>query len=177
MKRIFIVLVLLLTLTTLSHADLGLKSVAPQIGVIFPENPFNTGFEIGVTANMGEFAPSFALFPLINYWSAGGGEGIYDWSFSNFQIGADAHYYVKDLPGFFAGAGLTLNFMSISSDYDVPGFGPVSASVSETKVGFGLVAGYEMPIDKYKGFVKGKYNLISDVNTFELAIGLHFDIK
>ena len=177
MKRILTVVVLVLTLSAVSYADLGLKTVAPQIGVIFPEDPFNTGFQIGVTSNMGEFAPGFALFPLVNYWHAGGGDNGYDWSFSNFQLGGDVHYYVKELPGFFAGAGLSINFVSISAEYNIPGFGTYDGSSSDTKIGLGLLAGYEMPINKYTGFVKVKYHIISDVNTFAIVIGLHFDVK
>ena len=175
MQRILIVLVLVFSLATVSYGQqMGLKSVAPQIGVIFPEDPVSTGFEIGVIADMGEFYSNFSLFPLINYWTAGGSEYGYDLSFSNFQIGADVHYYTKDLPGFFAGLGLSLNFSSVSWDVSIPG---IPDSGSSTDVGLGILAGYEMPIDKYKGFVKGKFNIISNANTFELAVGLHFNVN
>lgn len=176
MKRVLPVLLLVFMLSGVSFADLGLKSVAPQIGLVFPKSPFSTGFEIGAIANMGEFSPGFGLYPLITYWHAGGSEAGVDLSFSNFQIGGDVQYYFKEAPGLFAGAGLSLNFMSVSTEVTVPGFGSYTASGSDTKVGLGLLAGYEMPIDKYKGFAKAKYNLISDTNTFELVIGLYFDI-
>jgi len=176
MKRVLTVLLLVFVLAGVSSADLGLKSIAPQIGVIFPESPYSTGFEIGATADLGEFAPQFTLLPLVTYWHAGGSESGLDYSFSNFQIGGDVHYNFKDAPGFFAGAGLSLNFLSFSEDYVDPVFGtPYTFDDSATRIGLGFLAGYEMPIDKYKGFVQAKYNIISDFGTFELVIGLHFN--
>ena len=99
MKRIAILLLFILSFSTSSSAQgLRLEAVAPQIGVIFPEDPFKTGFEIGAIANMGEFYKNIGLYPIINYWTAGG-----DASLSNFQIGGDVHYKTQDLKGFFAG--------------------------------------------------------------------------
>jgi hypothetical protein len=175
MKRVLPVLLLVFMLSGVSFADLGLKSIAPQVGLIFPKSPFSTGFEIGAIANMGEFSPGFGLFPFITYWHAGGSEFGTDVSFSNFQIGGDVQYYFKEAPGLFAGAGLSLNFESVSTEFSDPFLGTYSGSASETNIGFGILAGYEMPIDKYKGFVKAKYNLISDANTFELVVGLYFN--
>jgi hypothetical protein len=167
MKKLIVIMLIILSLTSISSAvGLKLEAVAPQIGVLFPEDPWETGFEIGAIANMGEFYQNIGLYPLVNYWTTGG-----DISFSNFQLGADVHYKTEDLKGFFAGLGLSFNFVSVSTE--ILG---VSYSDSEFDVGLGLFAGYEMPIDKYTGFVKGKYNLISDVNTFELVIGLYFDV-
>ena len=156
---------------------LGLKAVAPQLGIIFPEDPFSTGFNIGAVANLGEFYENIGLYPGLLFWSAGGEQSGVDVSFTNFQIVGDAHYYTKDLEGFFAGLGLSLNFLSSKSEYFNPFTNQTeSFSSSDTKVGFALFLGYEMPIDKYTGYVKGKYEIISDFSTFKIDFGLYFDV-
>lgn len=167
MRKFIILLVLILTVTTVSSAQgLRLEAVAPQIGVIFPEDPFNTGFEIGALANMGEFYENIGLYPFVNYWYAGG-----DTKLSNFQLGADIHYKTEDLKGFFAGLGLSLNFLW--TKWEALG---VTYKDSEFDSGLDMFVGYEFPIEKYTGFVKGKFNLISNTNTFELLVGLYFDM-
>jgi hypothetical protein len=51
-------------------------------------------------------------------------------------------------------------------------------SGSETDVGFDLLGGYEMPINKTTtGFAHLKYNIISDMNTFAVVFGVWFDMK
>ncbi len=175
---LLIILVLLVSFTGTSFSKgLGLKAVAPQIGIIFPESPFSTGFNIGAVANMGEFYKNIGLYPGLFYWSAGGDQSGIDVSFSNFQIVGDVHYYTEDLEGFFAGLGLSLNFLSFKSEFTEPITRQTfDFSESYTRVGLGLFVGYEMPISKYTGFVKGKYELISDFNTFKIDIGLYFDV-
>ncbi len=184
MRKLMLLLVVIILISSLSGPafgqKMGLKAIAPQLGIIFPEDPFSTGFNIGAVANLGEFYKNIGLYPALMYWSAGGDVSGVDVSFSNFQIAGDVHYYTEDLEGFFAGLGLSLNFLSAKYEYNetIPGFtGPYSASASDTKVGFAIFGGYEMPIDKYTGFVKAKYDIISDFSTFKIDFGLYFDMK
>ena len=167
MKRIIILFLIIAGFAmNVSAQGLKLKSIAPQIGVLFPEDPFKTGFEVGAIANMGEFYKNIGLYPIVNYWTTGG--NVY---FTNFQLGADIHYKTEDLEGFFAGLGLSFNFLSLKTE--VLG---VKYSDSEFDIGLGMFVGYEFPIEDYTGFVKGKFNLITDVNTFELLVGMYFDL-
>jgi len=183
MRKILLLVVVILLISSFSSnafgQKMGLKAIAPQIGIIFPESPFGTGFDIGAVANLGQFYKNIGLYPSLQYWSAGGDENGVDWSMSNFQIAGDVHYYTEDLEGFFAGLGLSLNFLSVEAEIKETIFGQVysgSASESKTRVGFAMFPGYEMPISKYTGFAKAKYELISDVNTFKIDIGMYFDM-
>lgn len=181
MRKVTFLLSVIMLLTCFTGTSfgkgLGLKAVAPQLGIIFPEDPFSTGFNIGAVANLGEFYENIGLYPGLLFWSAGGEQSGVDVSFTNFQIAGDVHYYTEDLEGFFAGLGLSLNFLSSKAEY----FNPLTSqtesySSSDTKVGFALFVGYEMPIDKYTGYVKGKYEIISDFSTFKIDFGLYFDV-
>ena len=108
------------------------------------------------------------------------GASSLDASASNFQIAVDVQYYLKDVEGLYFGGGLSLNFKSVTIDYppEVAAFlGESSSSGSETDVGFGLLGGYEMPINKKTtGFAHLKYNIISDLNTLAIVFGVWFDM-
>jgi hypothetical protein len=183
MKKLIAVMSLVLAfgfITTSSAAGLGLKAIAPQVGLVMPESPWNTGFHVGAKVNMGEVAKDFGLYPFIGYWSSKyswSGYGLSeDMTLSNIQIGADVHYHIADVKGLYAGGGLSLNLLSIKvPSFNYYGQGS-SATNSETKIGIGLLAGYELPVGKNLGFVQGKYNLISDFNTLELTVGMYFNL-
>jgi hypothetical protein len=185
MKKLFAVMILLLMFGFVSIGSaqgLGLKAIAPQVGLIMPASPWKTGFSIGAKANMGDLAEGIGLYPFAGYWSSKYTWSYYTWSsdltLSNIQIGADAHYHLPSVQGLYIGGGLSLNFMSVESAIpNIYGTGVTTASASDTKIGIGLLAGYEMPIGSNLGFVQGKYNLISDFNTLELTVGLYFNLK
>lgn len=179
MKNVVVMLVALVLFIAVpaSAGNLQLKSISGQAGVIFPED-LGTGFMLGASANMGELTENLNLVPLVGYWNSGKSENGWDWSFSNFQIGADVQYYLKDQKGLYFGGGLSLNFLSVSVDLpaDYIGFG-FETSSSDTKVGIDFLAGYEMPVGDNLGFANVKYHLISDVNTFMINVGMWFDMK
>jgi len=179
MKRfnLFTIILLSLCFITLASAqDLGLKQVGGKLGVVFPK-AWDTGFEIGATANMGELTDNLELFPVLSYWSFGAEVFSVDVSGSNFQVGADVHYLIENVEGLYVGGGLSLNFFST----EVGVFNPitqqtVTASGSTTEFGFAILGGYQMPIGDYTGFAEAKYNLISGFNTFEICVGILFDM-
>lgn len=142
-------------------------------GVIFPQDEWDTGFRIGVNSNLGELTDDLYLVPLAAYWSSGYTFGTFDLSLSNIQVGADVHYMIKNVKGLYAGGGLSLNFLSV----DFPNlFGQGTSSSSDTKIGIHLLSGYNVPIGNLDGFAEAKYNLVSDFNTFELTVGVYFDM-
>lgn len=168
------VAVMLLATIPVSASDIGLKRLSGKVGIIFPKD-LDMGFMLGAAADLGELTDDLKLIPLISYWNAGTTESGYDFSYSNFQIGADAQYYLKDVKGLYFGGGLSINFQSWS--WDVPA-GTIEDSGSNTDIGIGLLGGYEMPIGKTTtGFAQAKYNIISDANTFEINLGVWFDMK
>ena len=185
MKRIIVLMlvafVLSLTLPA-SASDMGLKRLNGQVGLLFPSSPgvdYGVSFLLGAGADVGEITDNLHLVPSLSYWilsadpESGAVEGV-DVSASNFQIAVDLQYYLKDVKGLYFGGGLSINFKSISVDYN----GTEVGSGSETDVGFDLLGGYEMPINKTTtGFAHLKYNIISDMNTFAVVFGVWFDMK
>lgn len=192
MRKIF-VLVMILSVLSLtlpaSASDMGLKRLNGQLGLLFPSTTglsYGVGFQIGAGADLGEITDNLNLVPSLSYWIMspdieGAESSGLDASASNFQIAVDVQYYLKDVKGLYLGGGLSLNFKSISIDYppEIAQFiGESSSSGSETDVGFGLLAGYEMPFNKKTtGFAHAKYNIISDMNTFAIVFGVWFDMK
>jgi len=169
-----------------SAANMGLKRLNGQAGLLFPSSPgidYGTSFLIGAGADLGELTDDLHLVPSLSYWimsadPEGGAIAGLDASASNFQIAADVHYYLKDVKGLYFGGGLSFNFTSVSIDYNIPGFGSGSTSDSGTDIGIGLLGGYEMPLGKTStGFAQAKYNIISDFNTFAIMLGVWFDMK
>jgi len=190
MKKIFVLIVIALVLSLslpATAANMGLKRLNGQLGLLFPSTEglsYGVGFQVGAGADFGEITDDLHLVPSLSYWimspdieGAEEASGL-DASASNFQIAADVQYYLKDVKGLYFGGGLSLNFKSISIDYNITNFGSGEASDSETSVGFGLLAGYEMPFNKKTtGFAHAKYNIISDLNTFAIVFGVWFDMK
>ena len=190
MKKIFVLLVIALVLSLslpASAADMGLKRLNGQLGLLFPSTDnisYGVGFQLGAGADLGEITDNLHLVPSLSYWilspepESGSVDG-FDISASNFQIAADVQYYLKDVKGLYFGGGLSINFKSVS--WDVPHeYAPYfpSSSDSETSVGIGLLGGYEMPLNKTTtGFAHLKYNIISDLNTLAIVFGVWFDMK
>jgi hypothetical protein len=185
MKKIIglmvIVLVLSLSLTA-SAADMGLKRLNGQVGLLFPSTPnlsYGVGFLLGAGADLGEITDNLHLVPSLSYWILspdveGYESSSVDVSASNFQIAADVQYYLKDVKGLYFGGGLSINFNSASIEYQ--GF-EVGAGTG-TDIGLGLLGGYEMPLNSTTtGFAQLKYNIISDFNTFAILFGVWFDMK
>lgn len=190
MKKIFVlmlvVFVLSLTLPA-SAADMGLKRINGQVGLLFPSTDnidYGVSFLLGAGADVGEITDNLHLVPSLSYWILnadleGGAESGVDVSASNFQIAVDLQYYLKEVKGLYFGGGLSINFKSISVDFPPEIAQYVGdTSDSETDIGIGLLAGYEMPIAKTTtGFAHLKYNIISDLNTFAVVFGVWFDMK
>jgi hypothetical protein len=192
MKKIFILMVIALVLSLslpASAANMGLKRLNGQLGLLFPSTEgfsYGVGFQLGAGADLGEITDNLHLVPSLSYWilspePEGGEVSGVDVSASNFQIAADVQYYLKDVKGLYFGGGLSLNFMSFSTDYsaEVAQFlGRSGDSDSRTRVGIELLGGYEMPINKRTtGFAHLKYNIIEDLNTFAIVFGVWFDMK
>jgi len=184
MKKLTAILLLVLAfglITTSSAQGLSLKAIAPQLGLVMPEDPWDMGFHIGAKANLGEVAQGFGLYPFVGYWSSkysySAADLSEDLTLSNIQFGADVHYHLANVQGLYVGGGLSLNILSIDfPSYNYATGDYTTESDSETKFGIGLLAGYEMAFGNNLGFVQGKYNLISDLNTLELTVGLYFNL-
>ena len=182
-RLLMLAAVILLLTIPVSASDIGFHRVAPKAGLLFPSTDgieYSLGFMFGAAADMGELTDNLSLVPIVSYWTIGGnveGASSLDVSMSNFQIGADVHYNIENVEGLYVGGGLSINFESVSIDYNIPGFGSGSADGSETDVGFGILGGYEMPLGDNTAFAQAKYNIIADFNTFEINLGMWFDMN
>ena len=177
MKKLFVLFTFILALSVTAPAiaqDLGLKGVAPKVGLVLPEDPWNVGLFLGASADMGEIIDDITLNPFVAYWNSGYDISGYSLNLSNFQIGADAHYMFPDIEGLYAGGGLSLNILS----FETPNFFGTSgtASTSDTEIGIGLKGGYMMEVGDMLGFAEAKYNIVSNFNTLDLAVGIYFDL-
>ena len=177
MRKILLFISILLVFglfVALPAQNLGFKGIAVKGGIVSPESPWDMGFFGGVSANMGEISPGLSLFPFVSYWSSGYSNYGIDLGLSNFQLGADIHYPLTNVQGVYVGGGISFNILSV--DYPMWDYtrGWTTASDSENKIGFGGLVGYEIQLGGRQGFVEGKYNIISDFNTLEVAIGIFF---
>jgi hypothetical protein len=176
-KKLYILFTFVLALSVTAPAvaqDLGLKGIAPKVGLVLPEDPWNAGLFLGASADMGEITDNITLNPFVAYWNSGYDAFGADISLSNIQLGADVHYIFPDIEGLYAGGGLSLNIISFNYPDEYNVFG--DASTSDTEIGIGLKGGYMMEISDLLGFAEAKYNIISNLNTIELAVGLYFDL-
>jgi hypothetical protein len=193
MKKIAVLLMLVLAfglVANVSAQDIGFYSVGGKVSLLLPEEPWGTGFALGAVANLGEITQNLQLVPSIDYWFSTYDhdiEGAESYSMNNLQISGDVHYLLEDVEGLYFGGGMSLNFTSWEHpSFDIifdPGTGlPVGSSStkgseSKFKVGINLLGGYEMPIGKNTGFAEAKYNVIGSFNTFELCVGMFFDLN
>lgn len=176
-KGLFLIFTLFFVINAFS-ANLGFKAVGVKGGLVMPEDPWDSGFNIGAVVDMGEITDNLSLVPSVSYWNSGYSYGSFDLGLSNFQVAGDVHYYLKDVPGLYGGGGISLNFLSIEyPSFSYYGYEAETESNSETEFGFGILAGYEMQLGGLKGFVEGKYNLISNLNTIELVLGVYFNMS
>jgi hypothetical protein len=174
MKKVIILFIVLSLSSLIFAADIGLKSIAPKLGVAMPED-LDTTFYLGLNANMGEITDNLYLYPVLGFWSSGKDSYGFDWSFSDFQLGADVHYMIEGIEGLYGGGGLSLNIFTSSVEYSYYGE-TYDESDSETKIGFNILGGYELPVGGKTAFAEVKYNIVEDFNTLEICIGMNFDL-
>ncbi len=186
MKKLTMIVFLILACALVfpvSAQKLGFNGVGVGAGVIMPEDPWDTGFNIAGYANMGELTDNLVFVPGLAYWSASSTVFNTDVTFSNFAVNGDVHYFFeRKQQGAYAGGGISINFTSAevaAPSYVDPFTGQTigggTASASDTEFGFQVLGGYMMEISKMMGFVEAKYNLISNFNTVQINVGVWFN--
>jgi len=180
-------LILVFAVSFAFSADLGLNKIAPTAGVIFPEDDWEMGLQLGAVASIGTvWEGKIGLFPVLSYWAS---NYEYDWAngdeeitMSNIKIGIDGHYDLSEhMDGLYAGAGIALNRLKIEIPV-VTGYsqGVVqygTDSDTDTEIGFTILAGYNIEISGKPCFIEGQYDIISDLNTFGIKAGMFFDLN
>ncbi len=199
MKKLFIVMLFVIISVTFA-ADLGLYGIAPTVGIIMPEDDWEMGFQLGAKANIGviEIAEKeIGLYPVVSYWSS-----KYDWetsyldsdyevTMSNIKFGIDAHYDLSEfVENMYAGVGVAMNrvkFEMPSVDYEIVGYDQynipqyewkeTTIEETDTEFGFSFLAGYNLEMSGKAIFVEGRYDLINELNTLGVKVGMYFNLK
>ena len=179
MKRKALFLVLALGLLSaqqaMAQSNIGLRAIGATAAFVSPENSDGT-FGLGVFADLGQIAPHIGLEPHIEFWSKSVDEFGASSSLRDVTVGARGKYYFevqnpKIRP--FAGAGLGLHFLHSEVSTTLPGFGPMSASASDAKLGLDLGGGLATPINAKNDFrAEAWYGIVSDVSQFALRVGI-----
>jgi len=168
MKRIALVLSLallsVLTLATVSTAELGLKGIGGKVGLVMPEGEADNTFGLGVVADLGTITSQLRAEASADYWGDSWGIEPYEYSWSAITIGATVKY---DFPlggniTPFAGGGL--GFTISRSKWDSPVISAYglstggSTSSSDSDIGFHFLGGIDMPIGSNMKFTaEAKY--------------------
>jgi opacity protein-like surface antigen len=179
-KRILIALIIVFTLSlgssVFAQTGLGFYTIGGGVGLVLPEA--GIGSTLGFFARVGLgtlFMENLAFSGDVLYWKKGEEAFGFDWSWSIFQIMAQAAYYFGDTSQQFrpyAGAGLGLQFNSYKVDYDIDPFifkgnpgSPMavqgySDTVTGTDLGIRFFGGVEYDVgDNLTVFGEGGYNL------------------
>ncbi len=65
-----------------------------------PEDPSDSGFQIAAKADLGTIFEGVTLNPVVEYWNSGYSISGFDYTLSNFQLGAEGHYTINMLKGY-----------------------------------------------------------------------------
>lgn len=182
MKRIvpFFVLVGLMASTqAFAQSDLGFKRLGAAVGYVSPEDLDGT-FGFGVFADLGKVTPQIALEPRIDYWSQSEEAFGVEAKISDVTVGMRGKYFFEvSHPTIrpFAGAGLGLHFLNAEVTVAVPGFPPVTAEDSSTKLGLDFGGGIATAVSPRADLnAELWYGIVSDASQFSLRVGMSFKL-
>ncbi|MGA7162265.1 MAG: outer membrane beta-barrel protein [Bacteroidota bacterium] len=191
MKKIFAVVVALVLTTSLGFGQLALHDIGGGIGytsVSFTSAGSSSqslgGFLIAAHANLGELTKDLTLVPDIEYFSTSATVNGGTWKVGDFGINANVHYNIE-MEGMvkpYAGAGLGLNFFSTTASASGPAYNPAtqqfytttySVTGSLTRLGINLFVGGNYKLnDKMTLFLEPRYVIASDVDNFQIKVGV-----
>ena len=184
MKHKVLYLVLALGLLSapqaMAQSNIGLHAIGANAAFVSPEN-LDGAFGFGVFADLGQIAPKIGLEPTLEYWSKTDSQFGVDNSLRDLSLGVRGKYYFdvanpKVRP--FAGAGLGLHFLHAETTVNIPGFGNVSATGDDTKLGLDLGGGITTPLNPKNDFrAEAWYGIVSDVNQFAVRVGVSHKIS
>lgn len=171
---------LLSTQQAAAQSNIGLHAIGASAAFVSPEN-LNGAFGFGVFADLGHIAPKVGLEPDLEFWSRTDDQFGVENTLRDISVGVRGKYYFdvanpKVRP--FAGAGLGLHFLHAETTGNLPGFGNVTASGDDTKLGLDLGGGIATPINPKNDFrAEAWYGIVSDVNQFAVRVGISHKIS
>jgi|GEM_PF-669205 len=192
MKKLLLVLVALLAVTSMSFAQKGKMAIGGDLGILMPMGDnadfYSMGFGLCPTFDymMNE---KMAITGTIGYVSWGAKEEILgiEYSISDIPIKAGAKYYFGNGKVKPYGLGeLGFHMMSFKAegtmDLGIYGTYEVDESVSESYLGFAFGGGFEYPMNEKMSLnVLGQYESImaegDAFNNFVIKAGIKYNLK
>lgn len=160
----------------MAEANLGLRAVGVQVGVVNAEE-LDATFGVGGVANWGTLTPNFQLTSHLDYWSKSeGSPGLGEVSFRDIALGVRGQYLIpvsseKVQP--YVGVGVGMHFLN--AKVEVPGFPTVDDGT--TKVGLDFGGGITAPVNPRMDFMAETwYGVVDGFNQFSLKGGLSFKV-
>lgn len=163
----------------MAQSNIGLHAVGVNAAFVNPEN-LDGAFGFGVFADLGQIAPKLGLEPTVEFWSKTNNEFGVESTLRDISVGMRGKYYFdvanpKVRP--FAGAGLGMHFLHAEMSANIPGFGNVSATGDDTKLGVDVGGGISTALNPKNDFrAEAWYGIVSDVNQFALRVGVSHKI-
>ncbi|KAA3613583.1 MAG: hypothetical protein D8M58_17015 [Calditrichaeota bacterium] len=179
MKRTFISTILLfLSLTTFTFAQIGFNGIAAQAGLVLPtETGYTAGFGLGAKVDLGEVSDNLRLMPIFQFHKPGFDvpTGAGDATISILVFGADVHYAVND--DFYAGGGINYNSITLEYEVDLGFFGKQTFDASGSEIGFSALGGYNLNLGGYPAAIEARYNVVSNYNSLFATLNVFFGGK
>lgn len=177
MKKSLVTLLVLSLCVTASQnaraqADLGLRAVGIQVGMVDPEGVDATmGF--GGFADWGSLTPSIRLATHLDHWSKSQSDPSgAKATLRDIAIMTRAKYMIPASPGTihpYAGAGVGMHFLS--AKVEAPGF--PATSDGTTKLGIDLGGGFNMPLNAKTEFqAEVWYGIVDGFNQVSAKAGM-----
>jgi hypothetical protein len=159
-----------------AQADLGLKAMGVQLGMVDPEG-VNATVGFGGFADWGNLTPEIRLSTHLDHWSKSESDAFGDKvSVRDIALTTRAKYMIpvtsaKVYP--YVGGGLGMHFLS--SSVEVPGFPAMSDGT--TKLGIDLGGGFNMPVNAKTDFqAEMWYGIVDGFNQTSVKAGLAFKL-
>jgi hypothetical protein len=159
-------------------ADIGWYGLEVRGGAVFAAD-WDTGWAVGVAADLGELAPGLRLYPGIGYSQAetSDSERFFGTTFridreiTSFEAGAEVRWFPsRGDSGWYFGGGPYLHRLEYEVAAAVGGF-IVVAEVEDDVLGFQGVAGYSIG---GRFGVEARYDTVSDFDGFRLMGAVRF---
>jgi opacity protein-like surface antigen len=166
-----------------AQADLGLKAVGANFGMVSPEN-IDATVGLGVFLDHGTVAPNVGLESRLDYWSKSESAGSFgSATIRDIVLGVRGRYMFSNVnpkvtP--FAGAGLAMHFLNVKTEIPPQDFGGfimpgMEVSDSTTKLGVDLGGGISAPITPKTAFLAEMwFGVVSDVSQLSLKVGVSY---
>lgn len=185
MKNAAVVLALLLFCTApvqdaWAKSNLGLNRLGVDVGMVDPEAVGGT-LGLGASADWGTLSERVHLSSHLGYWSKsedygfGSEASIRDVSFTT---RVTYHFRVSS-PKFqpYAGGGLGLHFYNMEVTIPDFGGGSITASDSETKLGFDIGGGAQMPLSPKTNLYGEMWYTAADIDQLAFKVGVSFQLS